>query len=136
MFYRACLVYYHTSMYRGQSLAHTPEVEEGVATCAREIIQIVNMVLDRRGTLIRFAVFPLFMAGMASKVLKEKKDAVRFIGDVENMSFGSKKGTTKRLLISICNKQLMAAREMGHQGYICWQEELEAYGQQSIILGL
>ncbi|KAF7906729.1 hypothetical protein EAF00_001008 [Botryotinia globosa] len=136
LFYRACKVYYHTSMYQGQSLILSAEVEEELSSCAREIILISKMMIDLGCIGSRFIVFPIFMAGMASRVKEDKQSALRFLHKLEETSFGSNTRTTSKLLVSIIEKQEIAIAETGNHLCVSWIEELESSGQQLILMGL
>ncbi|TGO46660.1 hypothetical protein BCON_0313g00080 [Botryotinia convoluta] len=136
LLYRACKIYYHTSMYQGQSLILAAEVEEQLSSCAREIILITKMMIDLGCLKSRFIVFPIFMAGMASRVKEEKQSALKFLRRLEETSFGSNTSTMRNLLASIIEKQEIAIAETGNHLCVSWIEELESSGQQLIMVGL
>ncbi|KAF7894557.1 uncharacterized protein EAF01_010008 [Botrytis porri] len=136
LFYRACKIYYHTSMYQGQSLVLAAEVEEQLSTCAREIILITKMMIDLGCLGSRFIVFPIFMAGMASRVTEEKQSALAFLRRLEETSFGSNTKTMRILLASIIEKQGIAILQTGNHLCVNWIEELQSSGQQLIMVGL
>ncbi|KAF7929364.1 uncharacterized protein EAE98_005282 [Botrytis deweyae] len=136
LFYRACEIYYHTSMYQGQSLIIAAEVEEQLSSCAREIILIAKTMIDLGRLGARFVVFPIFMAGIASRVKEEKQSALEFLRRLEETSFGSNTTTTRKLLASIIKKQEIAIAETGNPLCVSWIEELESSGQQLILVGL
>ncbi|QSZ35304.1 hypothetical protein DSL72_008173 [Monilinia vaccinii-corymbosi] len=137
MFYRACVIYYHTSMYHGQLLMPAAaEVEEEIASCAREITLIAKKILDRKRFKFRFLVFPLFIAGMASKVKEEKQIALDLIRNLEETSFGSNTTTTRKLLETIYAKQEAAIAQTGTDLGVSWIEELESSLEPLIIFGL
>ncbi|KAF5878013.1 uncharacterized protein Bfra_000179 [Botrytis fragariae] len=136
LFYRACKIYYHTSMYQGQSLVLAAEVGEQLSTCAREIILITEMMINLGCLEFRFIVFPIFMAGMASRVKEEKQSALEFLRRLEETSFGSNTNTTRKLLASIIEKQEEAIAQTGNHLCVSWIEELELSGLQLIMVGL
>lgn len=123
-------------MYQGQSLIPAAEVEYQIAACARVIIQIARKILERERLEFRFLVFPIFLAGMASKVAEEKQVALNLIRRLEDTSFGSNTRTTRNLLTTICEKQGEAIARTGSDWGVSWIEELESSGEQLIILGL
>ncbi|TEY73369.1 hypothetical protein BOTCAL_0079g00270 [Botryotinia calthae] len=136
LLYRACKIYYNTSMYQGQSLIRTAEVEEELSSCAREIVLITKMMMDLGCLGSRFVVFPIFMAGMVSQVKEEKYSALDVLRRLEETSFGSNTRITRELLASIIEKQNIAIAETGNQLCVNWFEELDACGKQLIIMGL
>ncbi|KAF7878849.1 hypothetical protein EAF04_000052 [Stromatinia cepivora] len=136
LFYRACLIYYHTSMCPGQSLIPAAGAEEQIASCAREITLIAKMMLDLGRLECRFIVFPVFIAGIASEVKEEKRLALEIIQRLEETSFGSNKKATRKLLAKICEKQETAIVQTGNHSCVSWIEELESSGEQLIIVGL
>ncbi|KAB8302001.1 hypothetical protein EYC80_005454 [Monilinia laxa] len=136
LFYRACVIYYHTSMFQGQFLIPSTEVEEQIASCAKEITMIAKKILDCKRFEFRFLVFPVFLAGMASKIKEEKQIALDLMKSLEETSFGSNTTTTRRLLVKIYEKQKAAVAQTGNALGISWIEELESSGEPLIILGL
>ncbi|KAF7959106.1 hypothetical protein EAE96_002623 [Botrytis aclada] len=136
LFYRACKIYYYTSMYQGQSLILAADVEEQISSCAREIILITKMMLDLGYLGSRFMVFPIFMAGVATRMREEKQSALEYLRRLEETSFGSNTSTTRKLLASIIEKQETAIAETGNHLFVSWVEELESSGEQLILVGL
>ncbi|TGO21251.1 hypothetical protein BPAE_0231g00110 [Botrytis paeoniae] len=125
-----------TDMYQGQSLILAAEVEEQLSSCAREIILITKTMIDLGCLGARFIVFPIFMAGMASRVKEEKQSALEFLRKLEKTSFGSNTNTTRKLLASIIEKQEIVIAQTGNHLCVSWIEELESSGQQLIMVGL
>lgn len=123
-------------MFQGQFLIPSTEVEEQIASCAKEITMIAKKILDCKRFEFRFLVFPVFLAGMASKIKEEKQIALDLMKSLEKTSFGSNTTTTRKLLVTIYEKQEAAVAQTGNALGISWIEELESSGEPLIILGL
>ncbi|ATZ46378.1 hypothetical protein BCIN_01g09850 [Botrytis cinerea B05.10] len=136
LFYRACKIYCHTSMYQGQSLIRTAEVEEELSSCAREIVLITKMMMDLGCLRSRYVVFPIFMAGIVSQVKKEKQIALDALFRLEETSIGLNTRITREFLASIIEKQNIAIAETGNQLRVSWFEEMQASGKQLVLMGL
>ncbi|KAM0173439.1 hypothetical protein ACHAPC_010415 [Botrytis cinerea] len=136
LFYRACKIYCHTSMYQGQSLIRTAEVEEELSSCAREIVLITKMMMDLGCLRSRYVVFPIFMAGIVSQVKKEKQIALDALLRLEETSIGLNTRITREFLASIIEKQNIAIAETGNQLRVSWFEEMQASGKQLVLMGL
>jgi hypothetical protein len=70
--FRGCRIFSYTSMFSGQLREEVPEATMEIAICATEILQAANQVISQDRYELRFIVFPLLMAGVATSVQAEK----------------------------------------------------------------
>lgn len=122
-------------MYPDQLSMSGPETKAQVEICATEILQIAGMIIDRKRFEFRYIVFPVFLAGFASKNTMEKSIAVELIKNLEKTSYGMSTQNTRRLLLSVYQKQQNEVFRTGRTS-VNWKEELELSGEKLIIFGL
>ncbi|KAM3086856.1 hypothetical protein ACMFMG_000981 [Clarireedia jacksonii] len=122
-------------MYPGQLSKSDAKSKKQVEICAREILQIAGMIMDYKRFEFRYILFPVFLAGFASKNTTEKSVAVELIKSLEKTSYGMSTKSTRRLLESVYQKQQNEMFRTGRTS-ISWIEELELSGEKLIIFGL
>ncbi|KAN0122549.1 Fungal specific transcription factor domain containing protein [Hyaloscypha variabilis] len=128
MLFRACLIYAHTSMFPHQMADSSPEIDLQVATCAREIIQVARLVLFKPRVELRFAIFPLFMAGFSTTDLREKEEVLDIMRKIENHGYGGSMESVIKLLEIVFEHQAMAILRTGTANSVEWVEEMEIRG--------
>ncbi|CZR50832.1 uncharacterized protein PAC_00706 [Phialocephala subalpina] len=132
MLYRACVIYTHTSMFPSQ--LNDPMLDEQqIATRSREIIEAARMVLSEKSYEIRLVVFPLFMAGFATKDRGEKRMVLDLLLAVEQHESRGSTESIRNLLQKLYEKQRSATMEIGNANSVDWIEEIEKSGQRFII---
>ncbi|KAF4633729.1 hypothetical protein G7Y89_g4387 [Cudoniella acicularis] len=136
MLYRACKIYADTSMFPGQLNEPLSEFDSDIETCSREIIQGAQIIISQERYELRFIVFPLFMAGFATRDVSEKDIALCLIKTMERHSYGGSTESVRRLLEVIYEKQRSAILRTGLTNEVDWAQEMELTGQQLIIYGL
>ncbi|KAE9381423.1 hypothetical protein N431DRAFT_321494 [Stipitochalara longipes BDJ] len=134
MLFRACLIYAHTSMFPRQLADHSPDSDTEVANCASEIIQAARIVLSKEQAELRFAIFPLFMAGFSTTNSREKEEVLDIMRTIESHSYGGSMECVRRLLETVIEHQTMAMIRAGTANSVDWVEEMETRG--FILYGL
>lgn len=132
MLYRACVIYTHTSMFPEQLNDGMPD-EQQINTCSREIIEAARVVLSEKSYEIRLVVFPLFMAGFATRDRGEKQMALDLLLAVEQQESIGSTESVRILLQKLYEKQRSATMETGNANSVDWIEEVEKSGQRFII---
>jgi hypothetical protein len=121
-------------MYPSQLLDPAPESE--IRTCATEIIQVARIITSQERFEQQFIVFPLYMAGLATKDPAEKDAALATLRVVERHSYGKTTESVRELLGHIYEKQRAAIVASGDASSVDWVEEMESSGQRLIMYGL
>jgi hypothetical protein len=122
-------------MYPGQLSKSDAEAEKQVELCAREILQIAGMIIDHKRFEFRYILFPVFLAGFASKDTMEKSVAVELIRNLEKTSYGMSTKSTRKLLESVYQKQQDETSRTGRTR-VNWIEVLQLSGEKLIIFGI
>lgn len=130
------MIYAHTSMYPGQFRSPAPDSESELRNCCREIIHAAQVITSRDQFEFSYIVFPLFMAGFATKDPAEKEQALELIRVVETHSYGGSTKSVRGLLENIYGKQRDAIVQHGNDASVDWVEEMERSGQRIIMYGL
>ena len=130
------MIYAHTSMFPDQLREPSPDSDPVIKACATEIIQAAHLILSQARYELRFIVFPLLMAGFATKDPAEKDLALSFIRTVERHSYGGSTESVRRLLETIYEKQRAATLQIGDCDCVHWMNEMELTGQRLVIYGL
>jgi hypothetical protein len=85
---------------------------------------------------VRFAVFPLFLAGIFTTDQSEKDMALNLTAAVEPHSYGRSIKEILALLQTIYHKQLASLSQTGVATSVDWVAEVELSGQRLVITGL
>lgn len=123
-------------MFAGQLNDPSSSFEPEIRLYCREILQAAQMIISQEHFELRFIVFPLFMAGFASKDMSEKELALNLIRIVEQHSYGASTESVRRLLETVLDRQRDAILRTGTANEVDWVEKMELTGQQLIIYGL
>ena len=130
--YRACMIYSHTSMWSTQRLEMTPEESETVSQAAREIRQLALEISEQGFIERKFIVFPLFMAGIASRAAPEQELVLELISVFEQQSIGKVMAATRQLLGVVFERQ-RASMGMGMDAFaVDWIDTVSERGLQMI----
>lgn len=133
MLYRACILYAHTSMFSGQ-LNDGIADEQQINTSSREIIEAARIVVRfEKSYEIRIVVFPLFMAGFATKDPGEKQMVLDLLLAVQQQESRASTESARNLLQKLYEKQRSAMMETGNANSVDWIEEAKKSGQRFII---
>jgi hypothetical protein len=130
------MIYAYTSMYPGQLSSPAPDFESEIPSCCREIIHAAQFITSQDQFEFSYVVFPLFMAGFATKDPTEKEYALELIRAVETQSYGGGTKSVRRLLQNIYGKPRDAIVRNGDNASVDWVEEMERSGQRIILYGL
>lgn len=122
------MIYIHTSMFPGQ-LNEPVSGSDEIATFATELIEAAQIILSRREHEVRSVVFPLFMAGFATKERLEKQMVLDLLLAVEAGDYKGSTESTRNLLRRIYEKQETDTRKLG----VDWLEEVQNSGQIFIM---
>lgn len=134
--YRACLIYSHTSMWLSQRLDTGPEYDCEIAQCITEVLRIGDRVVSNEQYHLRFIIFPLFMAGVASTDGNEKMLALELISNMENESIGSNTTATRQALQIIYEQQNLRFMHTGQSLDVNWSDIMLEEGLQVVNFGL
>lgn len=148
--YRASIIYSHTSMYPLQRISASPFLdgdplfdhpygtispfspnEEEASNSAREIFSLTREMIRSGHHELRFAVFPLFMAGFVSPTA-ERLQALELMRNLESESIGKNTKATRELLEAVYRRQDETSewRDLGLD--VGWLEVLSERGLQLI----
>ena len=134
--YRACLIYSHTSMWPSQRLDTGPEYDAEIAQCVSEVLRIGDRVVSSEQFHLRFVVFPLFMAGIASTDGNEKMLALELISSMEKDSIGRNTTATRHALQIVYEQQTQRFMHTGQSLDVNWNDTMLEHGLQVVNFGL
>jgi len=135
--YRACVIYSHTSMWPGQRLDMSPDCETEINAASQHILQVSRAIIENDSNSSQFLVFPLFMAGLASTIGREKMLVIDLIKQMEEGCIvgGNTKATREALeaIYELQNEQFM---HNGHSLDIDWFQVMIDKGRTVVNFGL
>jgi Fungal specific transcription factor domain len=134
--YRSCLIYSHTSMWPSQRLDTGPEFDPEIALCVAEILRIGDRIVSQEQHHLRFVIFPLFMAGVASIDGNEKMLALELISGMEKESIGSNTTATRHALQIVYEQQTQRFMHTGQSLDVNWSDIMLEQGLQVVNFGL
>ena len=134
--YRACMIYSHTSMWPSQRLDTGPAYDAEIAQCVVEVLRIGDRVVSSEQYHLRFIIFPLFMAGIASTDGNEKMLALELISGMEKASIGSNTTATRHALQIVYERQNQRFMHTGQSLDVDWCEIMVEQGLQVVNFGL
>jgi Fungal specific transcription factor domain len=134
--YRACLIYSHTSMWPSQRLDTGPEYDTEIAQCVSDVLRIGDRIVSSEQLHLRFVIFPLFMAGVASTDGNEKMLALELISCMEKESIGSNTTATRHALQIVYEQQTQRFMHTGQSLDVNWNEIMLEQGLQVVNFGL
>lgn len=134
--YRACLIYSHTSMWPSQRLDTGLEHDSELARCVSEILKIGDKIVTNEQYHLRFIIFPLFMAGVASTDGNEKMLALELISSMEKESIGSNTTATRHALQIIYDQETRRFMHTGQSLDVNWSDVMLEHGLQVVSFGL
>jgi hypothetical protein len=134
--YRACLIYSHTSMWPSQRMDTGPEPDNDISECVTVILKVAEDILNAGHFELRFIVFPLFMAGVASSSGSDKMMALDLMSAMEKEGIGCNTTTTRHLLQIVYGRQTQRFMKMGHSLDVDWIDVMIEQGLQVVNFGL
>jgi hypothetical protein len=121
-------------MYSTQLSEPLAESESDIDTYTLEIIQAAQVVLSQERFELRYMIFPLFIAGFASKDVTRKSLALTLLQTIVQLSrCGDTTAVT--LLKIVYEKQAAAVIRTGSAESVDWVGEMEGAGMQLIVYG-
>lgn len=135
--YRACIIYSHTSMWPGQRLDISRDCETEINSASQHILQVSRDIIENDSTSSQFLVFPLFMAGLASSISREKILAIDLIRQMEQgCIIGENTKATRKALETIYELQHEQFMHNGHSLDIDWFQVMIDKGRTVVNFGL
>lgn len=134
--YRMCIIYSHTSMWPSQRLDTGPHYDLEIAHSVSEILRIGDRVISNQQHHLRFIIFPLFMAGVASTDGNEKRFALELMSSMEKESIGSNTTATRHALQIIYEQQNRRFMHTGQSLDVFWSDSMLEHGLQVVNFGL
>lgn len=133
----ACLIYSYTSMWPTQEVetggAPALEVEQRVSN----ILQVGTSIVNSGRFDLRFIVFPLFMAGVATSSGSQKMLALDLICALgTNEAVGRNVATTAHVLQTVYQRQTESYMRKGHALDVDWIDIMADQGLQLVNFGL
>ncbi|KKZ64832.1 hypothetical protein EMCG_09280 [[Emmonsia] crescens] len=135
--FHATFIYSHTSMWPSQCIetGGGPALEISQRTTA--ILHIASSIIHAGRFDLRFIVFPLFMAGVASSSSSQKMLALDLLSGIEgNESVGRNVTTTRHVLQIVYQRQTEGYMRKGHALDVDWVEIMIEQGLQMVNFGL
>ena len=134
--YQACLIYSHTSMWPSQRLDTGLEYDGEMAECVSEVLRIGERIVSAEQYHLRFIIFPLFMAGVASTDGNEKLLALELIMSMEKESVGRNTTATRHALQIVYEQQTKRFMHTGQSLDVNWSDSMLEQGLQVVNFGL
>jgi len=107
---------------------NNPEVSHSVS----EIFQTAREITANGCSVRKFMVFPLFMAGVASRIPSDQQLAVELLQFFERNSIGKAMVATRHILEIIYQKQREATMHGAHPMMVDWVNTVAERGLQMI----
>jgi len=134
--YRACIIYSHTSMWPAQRMDTGPESDDEIALCATTILKTAEDITEAGNLQLRFIVFPLFMAGVASSSGSDKMLALDLMTIMEKEGVGRNTTTTRHILQIVYERQTQRFMHQGHSLDVDWMDIMVEQGLQVVNFGI
>jgi hypothetical protein len=120
---RAFLIYSHTSMWQGQArCTFSVMAEAEIRECSSQILETAGKAIGENRSSSRLFLFPLFLAGFASKDTVERRRVVEYIRIAEQESFGRNAQVARETLITVYKKQAEQRVDAGGWWSVNWKE--------------
>lgn len=123
-------------MWPSQRLDTGPEYDMEIAQCVSEVLRIGETIVSRQYFHLRFIIFPLFMAGVASTDGNEKMLALELISNMEKDSIGSNTTATRHALQIVYEQQTQRFMHTGQSLDVNWNKIMVEQGLQVVSFGL
>jgi hypothetical protein len=96
------------------------EFDGEIANCSSTILQIGEDMIKKARLQLRFLVFALFMAGVASSSGSDKRRALDLISAMENDAVGRNATITRNLIQIVYDRQAKQFMSEGHSLGVDW----------------
>lgn len=137
LLYHAAILYSRTSMYPGQSRMPTANQQSILVDTEARVAAIFEIAVRHAAVpLHRHAVFPIFMAGMATGSGPNKSFAIDLIARFEDTGIGKNTARTKQLLVEVVNEQSRVASAGGKMEDVDWLHLARVKGLNVVNCGL
>ncbi|KAL9109290.1 MAG: hypothetical protein Q9227_006045 [Pyrenula ochraceoflavens] len=134
--HRASMIYSMTSMWPTQRLDEVPSFNSELEQYIGEILQMAEGIVSTGRLELRFIIFPLFMAGVASNSGNEKRHALDLIKSMEHENIGTNTSAIRRVLQTVYEKQAQSFMHTGHSLDVNWMNIMIEHGLQVVNFGL
>lgn len=130
--YHACIIYSYTSMWPRQRLCMgdkpIPELSESIC----KILQLGREITANGFNQRKFMVFPIFMAGIATRNSPDQQLALQILKLLERNSIGKVMMATRQILEIVYEERREVAMQGGHPMMVDWVNTVAERGLQMI----
>jgi hypothetical protein len=123
-------------MWPGQCLATERLTDEEIEPHATVILQVAERIVRADRLDMRFIVFPLFMAGIASSSEGQKLMAMKLLSSMEQGGIGRNASTIRQLLQIVYDQQTLHSMMTEAPFDVNWVELMAEYGLDVVNFGL
>jgi hypothetical protein len=122
-------------MWHSQRMDIGAEFDDEVARSSSAILQIGENMIQKAGLQLRFMVFALFLAGVASSG-SDKRRALDLIIAIEKEAVGRNTIITRNLLQIVYDRQTEQFMNEGHSHGVDWIDVMIEQGLQVVNFGM
>ena len=130
--YHATLLYSYTSMWPHQRLEMDAESIAETSQSVSEILHLAREIIANGCNERKFMVFPLFMAGVATRNPSDQQLVKRLLEGFESNSIGGAMPATRQILEIVYQKQREATVQGGNPVMVDWIDMIAERGLQLI----
>lgn len=123
-------------MWPGQCLTTGRLTDEEIEGHTTVILQIAERIVRADRLDMRFIVFPLFMAGIASSSEGQKLMAMKLLSSMEQGGIGRNASTIRQLLQIVYDQQTLQSMMTEAPFDVNWVELIAEYGLDVLNFGL
>jgi hypothetical protein len=123
-------------MWPGQRLAPDSASDEIIGHHAAVILQVTENIVNSGRFDLRFIIFPLFMAGVATASGGQKMMAMDLMSSMEKEGVGRNATTTRHVLQIVYERQTQQFMTVGHSLDVDWAGIMVEQGLQVVNFGL
>jgi len=123
-------------MWPGQRLESGDAPDEDIGHHASVILQVAESIVHAGRFDLRFVVFPLFMAGVATSSGGQKMMAMELMASMEKEGVGRNATTTRQVLQLVYERQTQQLMSVGHSLAVDWIDVMIEHGLQVVNFGL
>lgn len=133
--YQASVIYSYTSMWPNQGVCVYPDHEGSITTASEQILHVSQSIVANNPGSCRFLIFPLFMAGFASKSDGQKTLALNLLRQIEAERPGQNTWVISRALGIIYTEQSGRCVQTGNSTSIDWLQSMVQHGLTVVNFG-
>ena len=124
-------------MWRSQGIEKGGGPIGEIGRSTSSILQVAEEIVSASRFDLRFIVFPVFMAGVASSSGSQKMLALDLLSSIESHEgVGRNVTTTRHVLQIVCQRQTEGFMKRGHSLDVDWIEIMIEQGLQMVNFGL